>query len=535
MECTVPSIDKLERSRHKATTGNNQRKRRATHSNTMTTTRLSFWHRGSVLLLLLLSQTQAFVSRASTRAPSRYLPLAESAASSAKEKDTPAQQSLTTHQEDFCRGYLNKHHASTLRKFADAFSVLGTEMAQANARSGGSYTLQNPTLVQIDHDSGQLTIDVQVALRDNKETRTEQIRVPLNAEPIVERRRKYSNIPVVPDDANRTPLDDLVRRLNRLCWIVHDKDVTGRLTQLAVQLGGAGVGKLPESMYLNQVPHNRYVRDYFYQSVAQAVLDAVVLCSQGQVQNRMQIISQFPEMNPSMDSYRIGTILEMARTICIRLAENNVRVRLCVQASMGVGIFTGVPKQLSGVSKLVQMMDWQSDDGEDNVGMVGNYVNFGGVGAEHVQNSVTDEAGEIVSHQDDVFLLIAPQSMVGTDCSITPLLQAMVEAAGDRPVILMNPDLVDKPSAAGQQSVRGRQARIDFAKSFETIYQFKNIYVSGTSYFPILGATTKLHPSEPWVAHQRRDLRDGKGEIYVPVLSSESLPTGEDILEAFER
>jgi adenylate kinase len=300
-------------------------------------------------------------------------------------------------------------------------------------------------------------------------------------------------------------------------------------------LGGAGIGKLPENMYLNQVPHNRYVRDYFYQSVTQAVLDAVVQCSQGALTNRMQIISQFPEMNPSMDSYRIGTILEMARGICIRLAENNVRVRLCVQQSMGVGIFTGVPKQLSGVSKLIQMMDWQSDEGEDNVGMVGNYVNFGAVGAEQVQNEVKNEDGEITTYQDDVFLLIAPQSMVGTDSSITPLLETMVKEAGDRPVILMNPDLVDKPSAAGQQSVRGRQARIDFANSFQTIYQFKNIYVSGTSYFPILGATTKLHPSEPWVAHQRRDLRDGKGEIYVPVLSSESLPSGEAILEAFER
>ena len=125
--------------------------------------------------------------------------------------------------------------------------------------------------------------------------------------------------------------------------------------------------------------------------------------------------------------------------------------------------------------------------------------------------------------------------MVGTDSSIIPLLQGMVEAAGDRPVILLNPDLVDKPSAAGQQSVRGRQARIDFANSFETIYQFKNIYVSGTSYFPILGATTKLHPTQPWIAYQRRDFANNEGEIYVPILSHEIPPTGEEILSAFER
>lgn len=124
--------------------------------------------------------------------------------------------------------------------------------------------------------------------------------------------------------------------------------------------------------------------------------------------------------------------------------------------------------------------------------------------------------------------------MVGTDSSIIPLLSDMVEAAGDRPIILVNPDLTDKVSSGGQQSVRGRQQRLDFAASFQTIFQFQNIYVSGTSYFPILGATTKLRPSLPWVAYQRRDFADGEGEIYVPALSGERLPTGEEIMEAFE-
>lgn len=171
---------------------------------------------------------------------------------------------------------------------------------------------------------------------------------------------------------------------------------------------------------------------------------------------------------------------------------------------------------MNGVARLVQAMDWQSGPGEKNDGMVGEYVRFGAVGAEHVLNEVKDENGIVTQHQDDVFILIAPQSMVGTDTSIIPLLQEMVEAAGDRPVILVNADLTDKVSAAGQQSVRGRKERIDFADSFETVYHFQNIYVSGTSYFPILGSITKLHPEEPWIAHQRRDLADNGGEVYVP-------------------
>jgi len=200
---------------------------------------------------------------------------------------------------------------------------------------------------------------------------------------------------------------------------------------------------------------------------------------------------------------------------------------------MGVGIFTGLPKQLSGVSTLLRRMDWQSGEGEDNEGILGTYVNFGAISAEDVVDKELDEHGNIVKHQDDVFLLLCPQSMVGTDSSIIGPLQEMVRAAGDRPVILLNPDLSDKVSSGGQQSVRGRQQRMDFAASFNPIFHFRNIYISGTSYFPILGAIWKRSVRDPWIAFQRRDLKNG-GEVYVPVVASETMPTGETILECFE-
>eukprot|EP00980_Cylindrotheca_fusiformis_P008447 scaffold1786_cov138-Cylindrotheca_fusiformis.AAC.5 len=226
----------------------------------------------------------------------------------------------------------------------------------------------------------------------------------------------------------------------------------------------------------------------------------------------------------------------MTRTIAIKLVEQNLRVRICVQGSMGVGIFTGLPKQLNGVSKLLQMMDWQSEVGEENEGMVGKYLNFGGIGKEHVVNAHTAEDGTKVE-QDDVFIIIAPQSMVGVDSSIIPALSEMVEAAGDRPVILINPDLTDKVSSQGQQNAANRLTCLrlaDFANSFDPIFHFQNIYVSGTSYFPILGAMTKLSPLEPWIAHQRRDFVDNGGEVYIPVLAGEEMPKGEDVLKAFE-
>lgn len=140
----------------------------------------------------------------------------------------------------------------------------------------------------------------------------------------------------------------------------------------------------------------------------------------------------------------------MVRAIAIKLVEQNLRVRISVQQSMGVGIFTGLPKQLGGVSKLLQMMDWESEEGEENKG-----INFGAVGSEHVTNEHVKEDGTKVE-QDDVFIIIAPQSMIGVDSSIIGPLSDMVEKAGDRPVILINPDLTDKVSPQGQQSVRGR-------------------------------------------------------------------------------
>ena len=514
-------------------------------------------------------------TNASTGSDSTTSSPLSTAAAAADEK--PSTEKLPPEQLDFVLGYLNKHHSDLLVSFVETFSELGKEKAKRNAWSGGSYTIQQATIVDI--DTSQLVLDVVVEQRNQKPKKSndndgggssrpsQRVEVELDAIPVIKVRtgagggtrnelEQLISHPVPRTIIAATPLDDIVRRLCRLCWIVNQPTVTGKLIQLGIQLqqqrkdggnsdndsrsgGGGGVGKIKDNLYLNQVPHNRYVRQYFYEMAANAVLESVVLCAQQPdvLSNRMQVISMFPETNPSMDSYRIGTLLELTRTIAIKLVEQNLRVRICVQGSMGVGIFTGLPKQLGGVAKLLQLMDWQSNEGEENEGMVGNYLNFGSVGADHVVNKQTiqNEDGTTTEiEQDDVFLIIAPQSMVGVDSSIIGPLQEMVDAAGDRPVILINPDLSDKVSSQGQQNVRGRQQRMDFANSFKTIWQFQNIYVSGTSYFPILGSIFKPGPQSMYIAHQRRDLRNDDGEVYVPVLAGEFKPDGEQILDAFE-
>lgn len=399
-----------------------------------------------------------------------------------------------------------------------------------NLWMGGSYSIIDAKVTDITSHALHLEATVQ----EGKTPKKKKVVVSLDSDPISAMARTYPSLPQIDpmklDHASKIPIDNFCRRMIRLCNIVKAYEATGKMIQMGVQLGGKGVGKLHDDMYLNQVPHNRYVRQYFYGMVADAALEAAILCSDKQFTNRMKITALFPEMNPSMDSYRIGTLLELSRSIAIRLAEQNLRVRVCVQGSMGVGIFTGVPKQLNGVHTLLQRMDWESEPGEENEGMVGDYVNFGFVGKDHVADFKKGDGEALDIQQDDVFIIICPQNMVGLESSIIGPLSEMVDAAGDRPVILLNPDLTDKISSQGQQSVRGRQQRLDFANSFETIFQFQNIYFSGTSYFPILGSVVKLGPYEPWVAHQRRDLVDDGGEVYLPIYSSETVPESEVIM-----
>ena len=46
-----------------------------------------------------------------------------------------------------------------------------------------------------------------------------------------------------------------------------------------------------------------------------------------------------PELNPAMDVYRVGTLLELAREIATTLAQDGAHVKICVQQSLGVGVF----------------------------------------------------------------------------------------------------------------------------------------------------------------------------------------------------
>lgn len=257
---------------------------------------------------------------------------------------------------------------------------------------------------------------------------------------------------------------------------------------------------------LNSIPHSREIREYFYADVCKATKNAV---EDGIHKLKVQLT--IPELNPEMDVYRIGTLLELMRELAFSFANDGKRVKVCVQGSMGVGIFAGMPLQLAGTRRMLEVMDWGDYESK------GTFINIGSIGANEVLDT------------DDLFILMAPQNAVG-NCIIDDL-QAMVTAAGERPVIIVNPRLRDLPSAAGVMQIRGREKRMEFASSFFVCYSFRLLYTSGTQY-PIMGALRKAYPSQHEL-YKRVDLDSGK-EKYLMLGTFNEEPNGQEIEAVFD-
>lgn len=261
--------------------------------------------------------------------------------------------------------------------------------------------------------------------------------------------------------------------------------------------------ELPTRM--NDIPHHRDKRRWFYNEVTQAMLAALA-----DGQTRMRIRCTIPELNPEMDVYRIGTLLEMVREMAYALAEDGKLVKVCVQQSMGQGVFQGLPLSLSGVRKIMNMMDW---------GDIGEFVSFGEVGRDQIDKA-------------SYYILVAPQNVVGT--TILTNLGDMVDEAESKgkAVILMNPVLKDIPSAAGVMGVRGRAERMAFADSFIQAYHFRHLYLSSQMMYPIMGAMRHSY-GNPWEVWKREDIGK-KEEKYDLVASFPAEPQGKQLNDAFK-
>jgi adenylate kinase len=219
-----------------------------------------------------------------------------------------------------------------------------------------------------------------------------------------------------------------------------------------------------------------------------------------------------------MDTYRIGTLLELARHLAFRVIEGTGRkVRICVQAPMGEGIFSGLPLSLNGVRKLLEMMDWGSQGAELQQK---KFIRFGAVGSEWVDAD------------DEVFVVLAPQSIVGN--SIVPLLQDMVEAANGRPVILINGRMGDVQSSAGVMSYRGRADRLDFVDEFRECFHFSLVVPPGRTFFPILGAVCRPFLDCPYALYRRLELCTEENRVFANSVERAAAAKSGDLVEKYE-
>jgi len=165
---------------------------------------------------------------------------------------------LNKEQLEFSIAYLNEHHKSdVLLPFVKAFSDLGTTSIKKNAWIGGSYQIIDASITDITQDE----LYLEASIKQGEKVKTESVKFHLDSDPVPGMARTYRTLPQCNpmhlNYASKLPIDNFVRRMNRLCNIVKAYSATGKMIQLGVQMGGKGVGKLHEDLYLNQVPHSK--------------------------------------------------------------------------------------------------------------------------------------------------------------------------------------------------------------------------------------------------------------------------------------
>jgi len=250
---------------------------------------------------------------------------------------------------------------------------------------------------------------------------------------------------------------------------------------------------------LNNTPHARETRAWFYDDCAKSIAAAVT-----SRERRIKIKTEFPELNVSGDVYRVGTTLELVRRVATTLARDGMRVKVCVQRSMGKGVFQALPLSLSGVSKLLELMDWD-DDVADAI------VPNGGISGEDGSDA-------------DAFILVQPQNIVGY--SILPYIAEMEEVVGDKPMIMINPRLDDIQSAGNVMSVRGRKERMEAVAAWKECYHFRLLYRK--PYFhPIYGALRFAYYENEWELYKRTGL--GETEKYELLATYDTEPDPEEM------
>ena len=188
----------------------------------------------SLLLCIFLNEAHAFLAP-----PGKQARL--SSHISSRSTEASSVEHLTAEQLEFCKAYLTEHHQSdVLLPFVRAFTDIGTTLNKKNMWIANSYSILGANVTDV--TSSAIAMDVIIREGDKRSTQT--VEVSLDASP--KDSKNYKNLPPIEPMwlEGMLPIDNFVRRINRLCNIVKAYKATGKMIQMGVQLGGAGVGKL---------------------------------------------------------------------------------------------------------------------------------------------------------------------------------------------------------------------------------------------------------------------------------------------------
>ena len=404
--------------------------------------------------------------------------------------------------------FVTEQAPDLLKEIVMKRTSLGEDARRNNARTGGSVKLEHVTLDKIDGNGLEFTCSVKRRAGGfGGGFSTEDETTTANWGDLLECGWEADQCEVDPDGATAQ------RRLMQVACSLGLNGDAARLLSTEFPGGLGDAGALPDNLWLNNIPASKEARSHLGDAVCDAVVQAIL-----EEAPTLQVTVKPPELDPEMDTYRIGTLLELARHLAFRVIEGTGRkVRICVQAPMGEGIFSGLPLSLNGVRKLLEMMDWGSQGAELQQK---KFIRFGAVGSEWVDAD------------DEVFVVLAPQSIVGN--SIVPLLQDMVEAAKGRPVILINGRMGDVQSSAGVMSYRGRADRLDFVDEFRECFHFSLVVPPGRTFFPILGAVCRPFLDCPYALYRRLELCTEENRVFANSVERAAAAKSGDLVEKYE-
>lgn len=167
-----------------------------------------------------------------------------------------------------------------------------------------------------------------------------------------------------------------------------------------------------------------------------------------------------PQLNPEFDIYDRRFLLQLAWAIVnVTAISCSLRTRVLVQ---GTGTFGAIPLSVAGLRRTLDADVRMSRDAwpQDSIR----------TGALENENDLADD--------DQIIICLSPTNAVSVP-AIKDLMD-MVRRANGRPVILLNPRLMDVPSHSGVMQVSGRADRIQFLQSVTDIFYLRLLFKAGT-------------------------------------------------------